>query len=96
MSDKEFTLRTVEPANPITFIEEKCTGCSRCVDACPIEILLPAEKTGNVPLVAYPDECWYCGCCVMECPGKAIIFRHPLMNQARWVDKKSLIDKEED
>ena len=34
----------------------------------------------------YPGECYSCGACVMECPGKgAISLRHPLMNQAKFV-----------
>ncbi|MGF7057657.1 ferredoxin [Brassicibacter mesophilus] len=41
----------------------------------------------------YPGECWYCGCCVIECPVEgAITLRHPLMNQVHWVSKKSLKD----
>jgi len=86
----EFSIRVVEPAHPVSFDSEKCTGCNRCVDACPIDLLLP----GSPPQAAYPDECWYCGCCVMECPSGAITLRHPLMNQARWVEKLSLGKRE--
>lgn len=85
----EFSIRPVEPAKPISFDAEKCVACNRCVDVCPIDLFIPAEK-GGVPEAAYPDECWYCGCCVMECKTGAISLEHPLMNQARWVEKSSL------
>ena len=91
MTNKDFILKAVESAKPITFDKDKCTSCNNCVDACPIDILLPANENETTPTVAYLDECWYCGCCVMQCPNNAIVFRHPLMNQARWVDKNSLI-----
>lgn len=81
-------------ANPIIYNKDKCIGCNRCVEACQVDILLPAEGKGSTPTVAYPGECWYCGCCVMECPKEgAIILRHPLMNQVHWVSKESLTKK---
>ncbi|WP_313346030.1 ferredoxin family protein [Sedimentibacter sp.] len=89
--NKTFMMRNVEPASPITFDTQKCIGCNRCMEACPIDLFLPAEKKGAPPVVAYPDECWYCGCCVMECPKEAIKLKHPLMNQPRWVEKSSLL-----
>ena len=90
MADRDFILRPVEPARPITFDASKCIGCNKCVNACPIDLLLPSPGKGEPPAPGYPDECWYCGCCVMECPTGAVSLRHPLMNQARWVEKKSL------
>lgn len=83
---KEFTYSRVEPAEPISFTDN-CVNCSRCVEACPIDVLIPGEKH---PLAAWPDECWYCGCCVMDCPAGAIHLTHPMMNRVRWVDKATL------
>jgi len=89
MGDQQFTIRAVAPAKPLHFDTAKCTSCNRCVDICPIDLMIPAKK-GKTPTAAYPDECWYCGCCVMECPAGAIRMEHPLMNRAHWVEKKSL------
>lgn len=92
---------------PLSFDGEKCIGCNRCVEACQVDVLLPAvtkpknhgiveSSMGNAipvvacPMVAFPGECWYCGCCVMACPTGAIALRHPLMNQVDWVPKASL------
>lgn len=87
---KEFSLRQTPAATPLTFDEEKCIGCNRCMEACQIDLLIPSGEKGKHPIVEYPDECWYCGCCVMECPTDAIKLHHPLMNQTRWVEKASL------
>ena len=87
---KEFGFRQTPPASPLRFDAEKCIGCNRCMEACMIDVMTPGEK-GSHPVVSYPDECWYCGCCVMECPTGAISLHHPLMNQTRWVEKASLL-----
>lgn len=91
MTDGRFALRETRPAEPLFFDSGKCTGCNRCLEACQIDVLIPSPTRGAHPLAAFPDECWYCGCCVMECPTGAIRLRHPLMNQARWVEKSSLL-----
>ena len=92
---REFFFRHTPPAEPIRFDSAKCVGCNRCLEACMIDVMLPGEK-GQHPVAAYPDECWYCGCCVMECPTGAIRLHHPLMNQTRWVEKASLLKHKED
>lgn len=88
---REFSFRTTPPAQPVTFDAEKCIGCLRCMEVCQIDVFLPPAEKGQPPVVAYPDECWYCGCCVMECSRDAIKLHHPLMNQTRWVTKESLL-----
>lgn len=83
-------------ANPIIMNQEKCTGCNRCVEICQVDIFIPNIEKGAPPVVLYPGECWYCGCCVVECPVEgAITFRHPLMNQARWIAKDDLLENKE-
>lgn len=92
MNRKDFSFRPTPPAMPITFDAEKCIGCLRCMEVCQIDVMLPPAEKGQPPVVAYPDECWYCGCCVMECARDAIHLHHPLMNQTRWVTKESLLN----
>ena len=31
-----------------------------------------------MPKVAYPDECWHCGACMMDCPAEAIRLNLPI------------------
>ena len=42
------------------------------------------------PLVLYPDECWFCGTCVEECPAPgAIRMEHPLNQRVAWKRKET-------
>ena len=67
------------PNRAIDFDAEICTGCNQCVEICRSDVLMPNPESKRPPIVLYPDECWYCGTCVLECnrPG-AIIMLHPL------------------
>lgn len=94
LNRKTCTLSEMPAANPIIFDNKKCIGCNKCVEICQVDILIPNPEKGKHPIVLYPGECWYCGCCVMECPVEGSIkLRHPLMNQAHWVAKDELINK---
>ena len=55
----------------------KCTNCGICVDVCPLDVFYGSQK-GLLPVINYPEECWMCGSCVLECPKKAIKLRMPL------------------
>ena len=80
----------ITPNRPILFDETVCNGCNRCVRVCPMDVLYPSPEKGTPPIPFYPDECWHCGCCSMECPlweKGAIEFRHPIMQQVRWKRK---------
>jgi Fe-S-cluster-containing hydrogenase component 2 len=48
--------------------KEKCTGCSSCVDICPVD----AIKILDDKAIVDEDECIDCGTCVEECPEDAI------------------------
>jgi len=57
---------------------DKCTACGYCADICPEDVFFGSKKKA-VPIVSYPDECWYCNSCVYECPVEgAIKLRIPL------------------
>jgi len=78
------------PATPnecIIFDPEKCNGCNKCIDYCRADCLHPNPEPGKPPILLYPDECWYGGCCAGACPIEgAIKMDHPLSN--RWVWKR--------
>ncbi len=86
MVDKKAYVTPETPAaDPIVIDPELCIGCNQCVNTCEVDLFIPNPEKGKPPIVQYPGECWYCGCCVMECPCKgAIKLRHPLMNQVHW------------
>ncbi|MDE3076743.1 MAG: ferredoxin family protein [Chloroflexota bacterium] len=53
---------------PVVFDGYVCNGCNKCVEVCPMDIFLPNPEEHSPPLVAYPDECRYCGACWQRCP----------------------------
>ena len=57
--------------------QDICTGCGKCIEVCPSDVFW-GSKEGEVPIVAYPDECWHESACVMDCPVEAITLRIPL------------------
>jgi len=54
---------------------DRCDGCGRCVEVCPLDILVPAES--GVPEPIGEAHCFACGQCVAVCPLEAI--SHPAM-----------------
>jgi adenylylsulfate reductase, subunit B len=57
---------------------EKCIACSRCADICAEDVFFGSKK-GQKPEVTYPEVCFHCYCCIIECPVEgAIKLRTPL------------------
>jgi NAD-dependent dihydropyrimidine dehydrogenase PreA subunit len=78
------------PLMPITFNSDICNGCNRCVEVCQVDIMLPSPEKGRPPIVCYPGECWYCGCCVDICPKPgAIKLRQPRTNSVHYKRKST-------
>ena len=78
------------PGQPIVFDETVCNGCNTCVEICHMDVFIPNPEKGKPPIVMYPDECWYGGCCVAMCPlweKGAIKLNHPVMQRVRWKRK---------
>ena len=59
-----------------------------CATLCPMHIFKYTK--GQIPEVAYPEECWHCNACVLDCPKKAIELRLPLNYMMLHVDVESL------
>ena len=58
--------------------KEKCNGCGKCVDICPMDVFF-GSKEEEVPNITYPEECWHEGACVDDCPiAGAVRLRLPL------------------
>jgi Na+-translocating ferredoxin:NAD+ oxidoreductase RNF subunit RnfB len=73
---------------PLSFDAEICDGCNRCVEVCQVDILVPHPTKKKPPVVVFPGECWYGGCCVAICPKPdAIRLNTPLMNRVHWKKK---------
>jgi Ferredoxin len=80
----------VTPNAAIVFDPEVCDGCNKCIDFCRTDVLMPNPEPGKPPIVAYPDECWFGGCCVGACPNPgANRMDHPLNQRATWKRKET-------
>ena len=55
-----------------------CNGCLTCYRMCPQDVFAFSRGKMKIPQVAYPQECWYCGACVVDCPREAIRLKLPL------------------
>jgi len=55
----------------------KCIPCAICVEVCPEDVFYGSPKK-EVPLIAYPDECFHCAGCVTDCTTDAIDLYIPL------------------
>ncbi|MGE1176644.1 electron transport complex subunit RsxB [Pseudomonas sp. BW7P1] len=64
------------PAPPqVAFIREaECIGCTKCIQACPIDAIVGAAKLMHTVII---DECTGCDLCVAPCPVDCIEM-HPL------------------
>lgn len=65
--------------------KEKCNACGLCADVCPTDVFYVAEKK-TVPVVRYPEECWHCNSCVLDCKRSAVELRVPLPAMMLYVD----------
>ena len=54
-------------------IAPTCTGCRRCFDSCPTDVIRMDKATGKA-IIKYPEECVLCGWCIVTCPVDAIEF----------------------
>ena len=63
---------------PPVINEILCNRCGICYNICPQDVFSFQSKQKEVPDVAYPQECWYCGGCVVDCPKEAITLKLPL------------------
>jgi NAD-dependent dihydropyrimidine dehydrogenase PreA subunit len=53
----------------------KCTGCARCTEVCPHEVLRIEAGKGRKVTIADRDACMECGACAKNCPAAAVTVR---------------------
>ena len=52
--------------------EDECIGCTKCIQACPVDAILGAAKQMHTVIVS---ECTGCDLCVEPCPVDCIEMR---------------------
>jgi NAD-dependent dihydropyrimidine dehydrogenase PreA subunit len=88
MNKKAYIVHSEAPNVPIKIDSSLCKGCNRCVEVCRSDVLLPGPGKDAPPIVAFNEECWFCGCCVIECPIKgAITMEWPIHMRMGWKRK---------
>ena len=66
------TARGAAPPQVAYIREAECIGCTKCIQACPIDAILGAAKLMHTVIV---DECTGCDLCVAPCPVDCIEMR---------------------
>ena len=46
---------------PPVIDKDLCNCCGICYNICPQDVFIFDKKQKQVPAIAYPQECWYCG-----------------------------------
>lgn len=55
-----------EPIKTVAYIrEDECIGCTKCIQACPVDAIVGATRQMHTVLI---DECTGCDLCVEPCP----------------------------
>ena len=80
---------------PPVIQKENCIACNKCATICCMDVFGPVTP-GQVPVVRYPEECWHCRACVMDCPTGAISMRYPLTHTLLFKDAPTSLTKEVD
>lgn len=71
-----------EPATRVAFIrEEECIGCTKCLQACPVDAILGSAKHLHTIM---SDECTGCDLCVEPCPVDCIEMRSVNITPRTW------------
>ncbi len=71
-----------EKAPSIAYIrEDECIGCTKCIQACPVDAILGASKLMHTVIT---DECTGCELCVEPCPVDCIDMRPIPVTSRNW------------
>jgi electron transport complex protein RnfB len=70
------------PIKTVAFIiEEDCIGCTKCIQACPVDAIMGTTKQMHTVLI---DECTGCDLCVEPCPVDCIEMRPVITTPKNW------------
>ena len=73
-------------AMPPVIDKEKCVNCGLCAQICCMDVIKKSEDTTGEVYVRYPNECWHCRACAIDCPKGAITMRYPLSHMMFYID----------
>jgi electron transport complex protein RnfB len=61
--------------------EDECIGCTKCIQACPVDAILGAAKHMHTVI---ESECTGCDLCIEPCPVDCIDMRHYATTTRNW------------
>ncbi len=64
-------------------VEADCIGCTKCIQACPVDAIIGAGKHMHTVIEAL---CTGCELCVPACPVDCIVLLPPLASQPAGMD----------
>jgi len=72
------TCGTEKPRMLARIVEADCIGCTKCIQACPVDAIVGASKLMHTVLA---DDCTGCELCVAACPVDCIVLEPMPMEQ---------------
>jgi electron transport complex protein RnfB len=76
-----------EPLQVAVIEEEHCIGCTLCIQACPVDAIIGANKKMHTVLA---DWCTGCDLCVAPCPVDCIVMV-PVQPTTAWTEKQAQV-----
>jgi len=71
-----------EKGKKVAYIsEDECIGCTKCIQACPVDAILGAAKQMHTVIAS---ECTGCDLCVEPCPVDCIDMIYEQENLQNW------------
>lgn len=64
----------LDPPPLAVIVEADCIGCTKCIDACPVDAIIGASKLMHVVI---DPLCTGCALCVPACPVDCIVMQPP-------------------
>lgn len=80
---------------PPVIDESKCVKCGVCAEICCMDVIKKTETEPAAIVVRYPNECWHCRACAMDCPTEAITIRYPLSHMMLRVNVPTVEGEEQ-
>ena len=66
------------PAHVARIVEDDCIGCTKCIQACPVDAIVGASKLMHTVIAPL---CTGCDLCVPACPVDCIVMETPATTQ---------------
>lgn len=80
---RETLQQKIKPMTQAIIREEECIGCTKCIQACPVDAIIGSAKQMHTVII---DACNGCELCIPPCPVDCIdLIPHPLYQEANEI-----------